>query len=135
MSLLDAEGKFSEDQAITASGNTNSTNVVDNLVAGKGGGNLIPIQIKVTTAFASATTIANLTCHLYTGSTAGCVTLLQSSNTLTEAQLVAGAKFSMASLPKTGVLQYLKFVFSVAGAKFSAGKISAYLGTPEETNV
>jgi len=135
MSLIDNENLFCEDQAITASGDTDSTNVIDVLAAGKGAGNLIPIVGRVTTTFTSGGS-AKLQMKVYTGTAADDVsTLLTQSDAIAVATCAQGYKFKIPALPKSGVLRFLKITWAVTAAKMTAGAVSAYIGTPEETNV
>lgn len=117
--LLDAQNLFSDNQAITT-GTINSTNVVK---FGKGDISNVPLIIQVVNTFKVAT---KLTVKVQTSvdeAFTNAVDLVETS--LAKADLVEGAKFPVAYLPK-GNLGYIRLTYTVPTNETETdGKITA----------
>lgn len=115
---------FSDDQAITAT--AVSTNYVDvGKFAGKG--EPIEIEVRVTTSFA---TLTSLTVDVAQCATvAGSYVVIESYPTVVLASLVAGYKFKINFLPDVNN-RYIKLNYTVVGTNASAGTIAAEIVAP-----
>ena len=140
MGMLDSECIFSSGQAVTAIGDTPSTNIYDtgasynnpqNSEAAMTSENLW-IQVSVSTAVAGAgATVAAVLQDSADGTTFADVL----SGTLQPpANLTAGTNI-MQVQPPTGTRRYWRIVYRVVGAVLTAGKFDAYLSNTIQRNV
>lgn len=139
--ILSAQQLFSDDQAITAS--TDSNNVIDLGVAGtpcgavaplnndKGKGNKVPILIQVTEAF---NTLTSLEIKISTGATTALGTTVI-SKVVPLADLVVGYQFPVEVLPNEIDERYLGIEYVVVGTAPTLGKITAGITMGNQTNV
>lgn len=141
MALLDGELLFCEDQALTGTGASNSTNLIDTTIGedawgaarakNPGEGGDIWLHAQVTTAFASdSPATASLQVDVYEGDAAtpntGFTATAHSVSGLKAASMTEG--YSVFRVPLAAeVKRYLKLLFTVSGAAFTAGKITAWL--------
>lgn len=120
--IRDYENTFSEDQAITAPGETDSTNVIDLGLPNMGDGEPILLECRVTTAFAGGTSV-KVSLVSSASSTFNGVTTMAESAVIVAATLTQGYRFAFGSLP-AGMLRYNKLVYTGVGT-FTAGNIVA----------
>jgi len=116
--LLDSQGLFSENQAITT-GTIYSTNIIK---TGLGDVSFVPVIIQVMADF---TNLTSLLVKVQTSSDEAFtspVDLAQSSLAL--ASLKKGTKYPISYLPK-GNLGYMRLVYVVTGTDETTGKITA----------
>ncbi|MEE9515870.1 MAG: hypothetical protein V3V52_02125 [Candidatus Adiutricales bacterium] len=141
MALLDGELLFCDDQALTDTGTSNSTNLIDTTIGedvwgasrakNPGEGGDIWLHARVTTAFASdSPATASFQVDVYEGDAAtpntGFTATTHSVSGLKVASLTEG--YSVFRVPlAVEVKRYLKLLFTVSGAAFTAGKITAWL--------
>lgn len=120
---------FSNAQAITASGNTTSTNYVDTEVAASniGGGTPLWLVCRVNTTFTDATSGA-LTVTLNTCATSnGTYVVLATGRVYSVGVLVKGLDVLTIPLPADN-LRYLGLTYAnTVGSGFTAGKLDAFL--------
>ena len=120
---------FSDAQAITASGTTNSTNVLDTEVAASniGGGTPLWLYCRVNTAFTCDTSGTLIVALQNCATSGGTYTSILISPTYTVGTLAKGLDLLTAPLPVDN-LRYLKLLFTNGvGSGFTAGKIDAFL--------
>jgi hypothetical protein len=139
--IFSAQQLFSDDQAITAS--ADSENVIDLGVAGTpygaaaalnqdiGKGNKIPLLVQVTEAFNNLT---SLEVKVSTGATTALGTTVVSQVILL-ADLVAGKQISIEVLPNDITERYLGIEYVVVGTAPTAGKVTAGITMGNQTNV
>ena len=120
--LIDYEGLFSDDQAIT--GDAPSTNLIDLQVArGIGTGNPVKIRVSVTAAFNNLTSLEIL---FQTDDSAAFSSAKEvgSSGDILAAALVAGAYFDF-YVPAAQTERFLRLSYDVTGTNPSTGKLHA----------
>ena len=128
--ILDSQGLFSDDQAITAS--AASTNYIDLQTADNIGiGGAIPLLIQVTEAFDNLTSLAVAVQQDDNSSFSSATTL--ATATLTLAELVQGAKFPIHFMPRNGE-RYIRVYYTVTGTAPTAGQVTAGFTTGDQTN-
>lgn len=128
--------EFSDAQAITASGASNSTNTIDTEVASSnlGGGTPVWVYCRVNTAFTDATSSTMIVTLESSATSGGTYTKVLVSPTYTVGQLVKG--FDLLTVPlQVDHLRYLKLVYTNGvGSGNTAGKIDAFLTTAAPRN-
>lgn len=132
--LMDDQNLLSDKQAITAT--ANSEDIFDASVdRDLGKGNKIPVNIQVTTDFVSGGA-STLTVSMETDDNASfsSAETIWTSAAIPKASLVAGYKFDIAALPRTNQ-RYIRLVYTVGVADFTAGNISASFGSEDQTNI
>lgn len=129
--ILDKELIFSTAQEVT-SGTTNSDYIVD-MGAGGDAYNALWFVVQVDTA-AAATEGDNPTLNikLQTSADNDSYTSLYETGPLGPASLTAGTEYKV-RIP-VGMQRYLKVVYEVDGANFTAGKYTAFLTPDVQTN-
>ena len=116
--LLDTQNLFSDNQSITT-GTILSTNVVR---FGTSDISYLPLLIQVVSAFSDLT---SLEVKVETSATSAFSTAVElASSTLLKADLVNGAVFPIANIPK-GNLGYIRLKYVVTGTTETTGKITA----------
>ena len=125
--ILDKNLAFSEAQAVT--GTADSTNVID---LSNAGDDLSKVNLFVRTK-AAFNTLTSITVSLKTSADDSTYVTLYSSAAILLAALTANTTQLQVRLPRTGVLRYLKLVYTVAGTSATLGTIDAYI-TPEITS-
>lgn len=137
--LFDSTNLFSDAQAITSTGATASTNVIDlgpadtpqhaaNAIdKDQGRGRMIDILVQAVETFTSGG-LATMTVALQTDTVEGfgSATALYTSPAIPVADLVAGYRLPIRVLP-LGVQRYLRLSYTVGTAAMTAGKITAGL--------
>lgn len=125
--ILDKNLVFSEAQAVT--GTADSTNVID---LGNAGDDLSKLNLFVRTK-AAFNTLTNITVSLKTSADDSTYVTLYASTAIPLSALTANTTQLQVRLPRTGVLRYVKLVYTVAGTSATLGTIDAYI-TPEITS-
>ncbi len=121
--ILDKQGMFSDDQAVTAS--AASENLIDLGVARDiGKGKPIPILCQVTTAFATLTSLA-VKIEVDDNSSFSSAKTVFETESIAVASLVAGYKFLMDYVPRGTDERYMRLYFTVTGSDATAGNITA----------
>lgn len=131
--IIDKQNMFSDEQAITAT--ANSTNVVDLGVADQDPGEPLHVNIQAIETFTAAGS-ATLTVALQTSvdeAFTAPITLLQ-TGALAVADLEAGYHTAISTLG-AGVKQYVRLVYTVATGPMTAGKVTAFIGGPRQSNI
>lgn len=130
--IIDKENTFSDEQAITAT--ADSTNVIDLGAAGLDSGEPLYINAQVNEAFTAAGA-GTLTVSLVTATDAAFTTpvTLVTTPAIGKADLIIGKDISFGTVP-AGVLQYVKLVYTVATGPMTAGKMTAFIGGPRQSN-
>lgn len=129
---LDAENTFSSLQAITSTGATASSNVIDLGAGGKrkgGAGGLEPLEVfvAVRTAFTSGgSATMSVTLQSDDDEAFGSPTAVAVTDAIPVASLVAGYEFERLSLAKV-TERYVRLVFTVGTAAMTAGNVNATL--------
>jgi len=126
--ILDAKLIFSEDQAITTVGNHNSTNILDFGVANPnlGEGTKLVLHVEVSEAFASGGS-ATLTVDVQdSADNSSYASIGIKTGAIAVADLTAGKKILEIPLPYS-FRRYMKIVYTVGTADFTAGKVNAYI--------
>lgn len=132
--IEDTQGQFSQAQAITAS--AASTNVIDfgatgtpllassALVKDKGAHPKIPLNIQVVENFA---TLTSLKVAVQTDDNSGfsSAKVVLETEAIAAADLVAGYRFNIDSIPEGTLERYVRLYYTVAGSNATAGKITA----------
>ena len=128
MSTLDKKLIFSEDQAITSTGDTDSTDVYNSEVTRPEVGGKAVLEVTVDTAFTSggAGTLAVSFQDSANGSSWRVNTIQTRAFALDE--LVEGARLVAIPLPFE-VRQYMKVVYTVATAAMTGGTVNARIVT------
>lgn len=141
--IFDAQSKFSAAQAITVS--AASTNVIDLGAAGipygdtaaltrdQGVGEMVPLLIQVTTAFATLTSLKVAVQTSVDEAFTSPVTVLE-SEAIAAASLVAGYVFNIDKLPEKTRLRYVRLYYTVAGLDATAGKVTAGIVAARQNN-
>lgn len=139
--LTDALGTFSNGQAITAS--AASTNYVDLGAPGVpalntitptrdvGKGNVVPIRIQVTEAFATLTSL-KVAVQVDDNTSFSSPTTVFESEAIPLASLVAGYVFNIEALPRGTNERYMQLYYTVAGSNATAGKVFAAISAGNE---
>ncbi len=137
MGMLDSELIFSEGEAVTAIGDTASTNVYEAANAQLGDAGQTDENLWVQ-AFCSQTVTS-------AGAATVQAVLQDSADGVTYADVVAGKAFALASLtagtqllavqPPPGMRQYWRIAWRVATAALTAGKFDAYISNTLQRNV
>ena len=121
--ILDKQGMFSDDQAVTAS--AASENLIDLGVARDiGKGKPIPILCQVTTAFATLTSLT-VALQVDDNSSFSSAKTVLTTAAIAAASLVAGYKFALDYVPRGTDERYVRLYYTVAGSDATAGNISA----------
>lgn len=132
--IFSAQDEFSNKQAITAS--AASTNHIDLLATGTsygaaaalnrdlGKGNLIPVYIGVTTAFATLTSL-KVAVQTDDNSSFSSATTVLETEAIPVASLVAGYQFNIQNIPLQSTERYIRLYYTVAGSNATAGNIQA----------
>lgn len=130
--IQDKQNTFSDEQAITAT--ANSTNVVDLGGPDQDAGEPLHINAQVIEAFTAAGS-ATLTVSLETDSDEafGSATTLVTSAAIGKADLIAGKYIPISFLPADAE-RYVRLVYTVATGPMTAGKITAFIGGPRQSN-
>jgi len=126
--LIDKQNQFSDAQAVTATGSTASTNVIDLGVARDIGGaasDHLALLCEVVTPFTSGGS-ATLRVQVQTSSDNAAWTTLAQSDDVPVASLVQGYRFLPNELPG-GTSRYLRLNYVVGTAAMTAGAITAAL--------
>jgi len=127
---------FSDAQAITASGTTDSTNVLDTEVTASniGGGTPIWLVCRVNTTFACATSGTMIVALQNCATSGGTYASIAISPTYTVGTLAKGLDALTIPLPNDN-LRYLKLLFTNAvGSGMTAGKFDAFLSNVAPRN-
>jgi outer membrane cobalamin receptor len=124
--LLDAQLLFSDLQAVTAT--ANSTNLIDTLAARDiaAGEDLYVTCVVTTTTVSAGSTTLTITLETDDNSSFSSATTLYTTSAIPKATLVAGYRALAFKLPRY-TERYLRLVYTVAVADFSAGKFLAGL--------
>lgn len=141
--LMDAQGLFSDDQAITAS--AASTNYIDRGAPGTPvfgdqaldvdlGKSYIPIWIGVTTTFATLTSL-KVAVQVDTVTNFASPTVVLESEAIAAAALVAGYRFNITKIPLLTDQRYVRLYYTVAGSDATAGAIKAGVVGGAQTNL
>lgn len=133
---LDAGLLFSRAQALTGTGATDSSNIIDlSQSRDIGIGEPMELICQVVTGFTSGGA-GTLKVDLVTSALAdfSSPTTLASSATYTMAQLGAGAQLFRIKMP-LGSKRYLKLIYTVGGAAMTAGKVTAGLNLDRQATV
>lgn len=130
--IQDKQQTFSDEQAITAT--ANSTNVVDLGSANKGPGEPLYVNAQVIEAFTAGGS-ATLTISLETDDNDGfsSAKTLLTTPAIGKADLIAGYMLAINQVPP-GAERYLRLVYTVASGPMTAGKITAFIGGPYQSN-
>jgi len=141
--MKDAFSQFSDEQAVTAS--AASTNHL-NLGAAKtppgapaavvrdiGGGNNQPIEVEVTEAFATLTSLT-VNVEVDDNSSFTSAKTVATSGAIAAADMVVGYKFPISMVPPGANEQFMRLNYVVAGSNATAGKITAGLVFGRATN-
>ena len=126
--LIDQQNQFSASQAVTATGLTASTNVVDLGVARDIGGAVsdqLALLCEVVTPFTSGGS-ATLQVQVQTSPDNSAWSILVQSDAIAVASLVQGYKFLPNEVPG-GTSRYLRLNYVVGTATMTAGAITAGL--------
>ena len=126
--LIDQQNQFSAAQAVTATGSTASTNVVDLGVARDIGGAVsdqLMLLCEVVTPFTSGGS-ATLQVQVQTSPDNSAWSILAQSDAIPVASLVQGYKFLPNEVPG-GTSRYLRLNYVVGTATMTAGAITAGL--------
>ena len=126
--LLDNQNQFSSAQAVTSTGSTTSTNVIDLGVARDIGGAVtdqLMLLCEVVTAFTSGGS-ATLQVQFQTSPDNSAWSILAQSDAIPVASLVQGYKFLPGELPG-GTSRYLRLNYVVGTAAMTAGALTAAL--------
>jgi hypothetical protein len=126
--IIDSQNQFSSAQAVTSTGSTASTNVID-LGANRDIGGAVTDQLMllcdVVTAFTSGGS-ATLQVQFQTSSDNSAWSTLVQSDAIPVASLVQGYKFLPGEVPG-GTGRYVRLNYVVGTAAMTAGKITAAL--------
>jgi hypothetical protein len=125
--ILDATQLFSNEQAITAS--AASTNSIDFDGTGVGEGETVNLFARVTTTFA---TLTSLVINVQDSADDSTFATVLSTPAIAAASLVAGYKFNLNALPNK-LRRYVRLSYTVAGSDATAGKITAGLAPNVQT--
>lgn len=133
--ILDKQQMFSDEQAITST--ANSTNVVDLGAFGEAtqdGGEPLTILAQVIEDFTAAGA-GTLTVTLETDDNASfsSATTLLSTAAIAKGTLVGGYQLPISFLAANAE-RYVRLVYTVATGPFTAGKITAAISGPRQTN-
>ena len=126
--LLDNQNQFSASQAVTSTGSTASTNVIDLGVARDIGGAVtdqLMLLCEVVTPFTSGRS-ATLQVQFQTSPDNSTWSTLAQSDAIPVASLVQGYKFLPGELPG-GTSRYLRLNYVVGTAAMTAGSLAAAL--------
>jgi hypothetical protein len=124
--FLNKNEEFSDSQAVTATGATAATNILDTGAAHDIGiGEPVYLVIQVDAAVLS-TAGASVQFDLVTGATTSPATVIYSSGAIAKASLTAGAQPVIVRLP-AGCLRYLGVNYTVTTTSLSGGSFSAFL--------
>lgn len=132
--MRDLQNTYSDAQAITSTGDTNSTNIIDQLYAGDSFEAPF-LKVKVNTLFTSGgagTLAANLVTSDVADLSSGTTTFPLFSTTAL-ASLTAGKTLYQGRLP-IGMKRYHKVIYTVGTAAMTAGKVDAFLTDAVPTN-
>lgn len=141
--IFDAQGLFSDSQAITA--DAGSTNCIDlratgtpyggvALVRDVGKGVGIPVSISVTEAFNNLTSL-QVSVQVDDNDSFSSATTVQLTGAIPLASLVAGYQFqAIARLPEGTKERYVRLYYDVTGTAPSTGKITAGIVAARQTN-
>ena len=131
--IIDRFNRYSDDQDVTASGATVSTNVVDLGAAGDAIGRERYFHILVKEAVAG--TLTTVTFALYTDSAVGMgtQTLVWSSAAIAKATLVAGYQVAKFRLP-AGMKRYSRVTYTTDNTMETTGQFDAWLGDAGDAN-
>jgi hypothetical protein len=127
MPYIDNELVLSDEQVVTAS--AASTNVIDMGAAAASDARALKLAVDVTEAGDSAGDTATLTIALQTSSTEGFdspVTLAQSA-AIAQTALTLGARAWEVTLPRHGLLRYVRAYYTVGTENLTKGKFKAFL--------
>lgn len=132
--IIDRYNEFSDAQAVTSTGDTASTNVVDTFGGGDALGEEIYLHIKVNEAVTSAGA-ATVQFVLQTDSDEafGSATDIYTSAAIGKATLVAGHNAVRVRIP-SGCERYLRVKYTVGVAALTAGKFDAFLSPSVQAN-
>lgn len=125
--MIDDKWVFSHEQAVTATGDTESEKFVDTGIANPNSGGASPKWINIlvhTTVTGTSSTVAF---SISTSPDKTTWTKILTTEAIAEADLVAGWGRSIALPPEHA--RYIKVVYTVGVAVLSAGKFQAYLAT------
>jgi hypothetical protein len=126
--LIDKQNQLSDAQAVTSTGSTPSTNVIDLGVAREVGGAVtdhLMLLCEVTTPFTSGGA-ATLKVQVQTSPDNSAWTTLAQSDDVPVASLVQGYRFLPGELPG-GTSRYLRLNYVVGTAAMTAGALTAAL--------
>lgn len=128
--IIDAETKFSEGQAVTAT--AASTNILDLGAAGAGTGEPITLLVQVSEAFNNLTTLT-VTIETDDNTSFSSPKVAASSPDVALADLVKGYKFpSLPAFPE-GLERYVRMKYTVAGTAPTTGKVDAFVAVDRQT--
>ena len=111
-------------QRISSSGATPSTDYIDTLAAGEAMKPGARLHIVATEILAGTGTVCTIT--LETGTTNACGTTLLSTGAIAKASTAAGTVLFDGVIP-SGVLRYLRVVYTTDNTMETTGRISAYI--------
>lgn len=140
--IFSKQSLFSDDQAVTAS--AASTNYLDLGAAGTpyggtaltrdlGKGNKLKLNVQVTTAFATLTSL-KVAVQVDDNSSFSTATTVLETEAIAAASLVAGYVFNLDEIPLRTSERYVRLYYTVAGSDATAGNIHAGLTMGQQTN-
>lgn len=137
MPLMDVQNLFSDKQSIASTvGTVVGTNVIDlgapgtdvqgNTVPHDLGGSAVEVEARVTTAVTSggAATVQMQICTSDNADLSS-PTVLQQTDAIGKATLVAGYRFMVGRIPPNTLKRYLGVQYVIAGATTTAGNVTA----------
>ena len=129
MSMQDEKWTFSDAQAITSIGDTESSDTVDvgRATPPLGAGTPVWCNVKVATAFSSGGQ-ATLEVRLETGAANTLGTILMQSREWAVAECVKGKVLMSIPVPAEDVLRHLGMQYEVGTSAMSAGNVDAWVG-------
>ena len=142
---LDEQALFSDQQAITATATTASTNYIDLGAANTppggsnaigqdfGGGNDIPLLIQVTETFNELSSLT-VAVEVDDNTSFSSPTTVAASGAIRRADLVAGKKIPPFNVPIGTDQRYLRLVYFIAGDMPTEGKVTAGIAGGLQTN-
>ncbi len=132
--MMDISLTFSDDVAITGTANSST---LDFKTIAPHGNRTLPMQVSVGTTFVSSGS-STLTISLQIADNSAFTTNSRSyalTGAVAKASLVSGyrAVGSLAVVPVEEKFRYARLVYTVASPNFTAGKLTAYIGSDLET--
>ncbi len=131
MSMLDRLWTFCEEQAITATGDTNCTDIVDigRTTPKIGVGTPLWANAVVHAGFTGTSASCTLLAKLETGAANTIGTTLIPGIAVLRAECTAGKVLLSIPLPSEDILRYVGMVFTVGHSAIATGTVDAWIGT------